>query len=160
MNGKEQNNNQINEFSKNLISWHKNHGRHNLPWQKKINPYKIWISEVMLQQTQVKTVLPYYKKFLIKYPNIKVLSESCLEDILESWTGLGFYRRAENIYKSSQIIKEKYECIFPKEYDILSLPGIGRTTASAITTFSGNGRYSILDGNVKRFLSRFLSVDS
>ena len=148
MNGKEQNNNQINEFSKNLISWHKNHGRHNLPWQKKINPYKIWISEVMLQQTQVKTVLPYYEKFIKKYPTIKDLSNSKLDDILEIWTGLGYYRRAENLYKSSQILQKKYECNFPESYDdILTLPGIGRSTAGAILSIAYNKKYPILDGN-------------
>jgi A/G-specific adenine glycosylase len=159
VNGSVQSNNQLKEFSKSLITWHKNNGRHDLPWQININPYSVWISEVMLQQTQVKTVLPYYKKFLIKYPNIKVLSESCLEDILESWAGLGFYRRAENIYKSSQIIKEKYECIFPKEYeDIISLPGIGRSTAGAILSIAYNKKYPILDGNVKRVIKRYFAV--
>ena len=159
MSGSVQSYNQLKEFSKSLITWHKNNGRHDLPWQININPYSVWISEVMLQQTQVKTVLPYYKKFLIKYPNIKVLSESCLEDILESWTGLGFYRRAENIYKSSQIIKEKYECIFPKEYeDIISLPGIGRSTAGAILSIAYNKKYPIRDGNVKRVIKRFFAV--
>ena len=159
MSGSVQSNNQLKEFSKSLITWHKNNGRHNLPWQININPYSVWISEVMLQQTQVKTVLPYYKKFLIKYPNIKALNESCLEDILESWAGLGFYRRAENIYKSSQIIKEKYECIFPKEYeDIISLPGIGRSTAGAILSIAYNKKYPILDGNVKRVIKRYFAI--
>ena len=159
MNGKEQNNNQINEFSKNLISWHKNHGRHNLPWQKKINPYKIWISEVMLQQTQVKTVLPYYEKFIKKYPTIKDLSNSKLDDILEIWTGLGYYRRAENLYKSSQILQKKYEYNFPESYDdILTLPGIGRSTAGAILSIAYNKKYPILDGNVKRVIKRYFAV--
>ncbi|MBT3520365.1 MAG: A/G-specific adenine glycosylase [Gammaproteobacteria bacterium] len=159
MNGKEQNNNQINEFSKNLISWHKNHGRHNLPWQKKINPYKIWISEVMLQQTQVKTVLPYYEKFIKKYPTIKDLSNSKLDDILEMWTGLGYYRRAENLYKSSQILQEKYEYNFPESYDdILTLPGVGRSTAGAILSIAYNKKYPILDGNVKRVIKRYFAV--
>ena len=159
VNGKEQNNNQINEFSKNLISWHKNHGRHNLPWQKKINPYKIWISEVMLQQTQVKTVLPYYEKFIKKYPTIKDLSNSKLDDILEIWTGLGYYRRAENLYKSSQILQKKYECNFPESYDdILTLPGIGRSTAGAILSIAYNKKYPILDGNVKRVIKRYFAV--
>jgi len=159
VNGSVQSNNKLKGFSKSLIAWHKNNGRHDLPWQININPYSIWISEVMLQQTQVKTVLPYYKKFLIKYPNIKELSESRLDDILESWTGLGYYRRVENIYKSSQIIKDKYKYIFPKEYDdIINLPGIGRSTAGAILSIAYNQKYPILDGNVKRVIKRYFAV--
>ncbi len=103
MNGKDQKNN----FSYNLISWHKNNGRHNLPWQLKINPYKVWVSEIMLQQTQVKIVLPYYEKFIKKYPSIKELSNSPLDDVLKLWVGLGYYRRAVNLHKSSQIIKKQ-----------------------------------------------------
>ena len=159
VNGSVQSNNKLKYFSKNLISWHKNNGRHDLPWQININPYRVWISEVMLQQTQVKTVLSYYKKFLVKYPSIKELSESGLEDILESWAGLGFYRRAENIYKSSQIIKDKHKYIFPQEYrDIIDLPGIGRSTAGAILSISYNKKYPILDGNVKRVIKRYFAV--
>ena len=98
--------------------------------------------------------------FIDRYPNLESLFKASLNDIMKIWSGLGFYRRAENIYKTSMIIQEEFDGEFPKNYnDILSLPGIGRTTASAIITFSGNGRYSILDGNVKRFLSRFLSIE-
>ena len=159
MNGIEQSKYQISEFSKNLISWHKYHGRHNLPWQKKINPYKIWISEVMLQQTQVKTVLPYYEKFIKKYPTIKDLSNSKLDDILEMWAGLGYYRRAENLYKSSQILKNRYKYNFPKAYDdIITLPGVGRSTAGAILSIAYNKNYPILDGNVKRVIKRYFAV--
>lgn len=159
MNGKEQNNRQINDFSKNIISWHKKHGRHDLPWQKEINPYKVWISEVMLQQTQVKTVLPYYERFLKKYPTIKDLSNSKLDDILEIWTGLGYYRRAENLYRSSQVLQKKYKYSFPESYnDILTLPGIGRSTAGAILAIAYNKKYPILDGNVKRIIKRYFAV--
>ena len=94
-------------FSENLISWQKNFGRHDLPWQKNISPYRVWISEIMLQQTQVKTVLPYFERFMEKYPTLKDLSKSDLDDFLKIWTGLGFYRRAEYIHKTSKIIKEK-----------------------------------------------------
>jgi len=120
---------------------------------------KSGISEIMLQQTQVKTVIPYYKKFIKKYPNLKLLSSASMNEIMKLWSGLGFYRRAENIYKTCIIINHKFNGKFPSEYeDILSLPGIGRTTASAIVTFSGYEKRSILDGNVKRFLSRLFGI--
>ena len=155
MNGKDQKNN----FSYNLISWHKKNGRHNLPWQFKINPYKIWVSEIMLQQTQVKTVLPYYKKFIKKYPSIKELSNSPLDDVLKLWAGLGYYRRASNLHKSSKIIKKQYKYNFPKIYDeIIKLPGIGKSTAGAIMSLAYNKKYPILDGNVKRVIKRYFAV--
>jgi A/G-specific adenine glycosylase len=144
---------------KNILDWYDINGRDDLPWKGK-DIYKIWISEVMLQQTQVRSVIPYYKVFIDKYPNLESLFKASLDDIMRIWSGLGFYRRAENIHKTSIRIQQEFNGEFPKNYDdVLSLPGIGRTTASAIITFSGNGRYSILDGNVKRFLSRFLSVE-
>ena len=146
-------------FRKNILDWYDANGRDNLPWKGK-DIYKIWISEIMLQQTQVQSVIPYYEKFINQYPNLESLFTASLDDIMKIWSGLGFYRRAENIYKTSIRIQNEYNRDFPKSYDeILSLPGIGRTTASAITTFSGNGCYSILDGNVKRFLSRFFSLE-
>ena len=155
MNGKDQKNN----FSYNLISWHKNNGRHNLPWQLKINPYKVWVSEIMLQQTQVKIVLPYYEKFIKKYPSIKELSNSQLDDILKLWAGLGYYRRAVNLHKSSQIIKKQYKYNFPKIYDeIIKLPGIGKSTAGAIMSLAYKKKYPILDGNVKRVIKRYFAV--
>ena len=113
MNGKEQNNNQINEFSKNLISWHKNHGRHNLPWQKKINPYKIWISEVMLQQTQVTTVIPYFERFMQSFPTVQDLASAPLDDVLHHWTGLGYYARARNLHKTAQHVVSVLDGQFP-----------------------------------------------
>ena len=144
---------------KKILDWYDINGRKNLPW-KSSDIYKIWISEIMLQQTQVKTVIPYYVIFIKKYPTINHLLLASLDDILKLWSGLGFYRRAQNIYKSCIIIKNNHHSKFPKVYeDILALPGIGRTTASAITTFSGNGTYSILDGNVKRFLKRLFSIN-
>tara|TARA_S200000501_G_scaffold351908_1_gene370271 strand:- start:1125 stop:2186 length:1062 start_codon:yes stop_codon:yes gene_type:complete len=159
VNGEEQNKYHLNEFSRSLISWHKNNGRHDLPWQKEISPYKVWISEVMLQQTQVKTVLPYFESFIKKYPKIKALSNAKLDDILILWTGLGYYRRAENLYKTSQILKDKYKYKFPELYeDILSLPGIGRSTAGAILSLAYNKKYPILDGNVKRVIKRYFAI--
>lgn len=146
-------------FRKKLLKWYDHYGRDSLPWKVK-DIYKIWISEIMLQQTQVKTVIPYYKRFIAKFPNLKRLSAASLDEIMELWGGLGFYRRAENIYKSLRKIENNFNGVFPETYDdILTLPGIGRTTASAIVTFSGKGHRSILDGNVKRFLSRVFDIE-
>ena len=144
----------------NLLNWYDIHGRNSLPW-KVTDIYKIWISEIMLQQTQVKTVIPYYQRFISKYPTLESLFAANLDNIMELWSGLGFYRRAANIHKSLIKIQRDFNGCFPKTYDdILSLPGIGRTTASAIITFSGQDNRSILDGNVKRFLSRLSAIES
>ena len=145
---------------KNILRWYDKNGRSTLPW-KTNDAYKIWISEIMLQQTQVKTVIPYYKTFIRKYPDIKSLSNASFDNIMKLWSGLGFYKRAENIYKSCIKIHNDFNGNFPKKYDdIISLPGVGRTTASAIVTFSGYDRRSILDGNVKRFLSRLYDIEN
>ena len=148
------------KFSEKILKWYKVHGRKDLPW--KVNdPYKIWISEVMLQQTQVSTVIPYYKKFLAKYPTLESLSKANYDDLMLLWSGLGYYRRIKNIFLASKIISERFHNQFPKNYDdIIALPGIGRTTASAISTFSGFSNRAILDGNVKRILRRFFDLSS
>ena len=146
-------------LSNSVLKWYKKHGRKNLPWKVK-DPYKIWISEIMLQQTQVSTVIPYYLKFIKKYPNLKSLASAHLDDLMLIWSGLGYYRRIKNIHLSSQIIAREHSYNFPHKYgDILSLPGIGRTTASAISTFSGFSNKAILDGNVKRILIRFYEIE-
>tara|TARA_Y100001936_G_scaffold154930_1_gene151195 strand:- start:8569 stop:9630 length:1062 start_codon:yes stop_codon:yes gene_type:complete len=146
------------DFSEKILSWYKINGRKKLPWKVK-DPYKIWISEVMLQQTQVNTVIPYYNKFVASYPDLKSLSKASLDDLMLLWSGLGYYRRIKNIHLASQIITEKYNNKFPRNFDdILSLPGIGRTTASAISTFSGYSKRAILDGNVKRILRRYYNI--
>ena len=146
-------------LSNSVLKWYKKHGRKNLPWKVK-DPYKIWISEIMLQQTQVSTVIPYYLKFIKKYPNLKSLASADLDDLMLIWSGLGYYSRIKNIHLSSQIIAREYNYNFPHKYDdILSLPGIGRTTASAISTFSGFSNRAILDGNVKRILIRFYEIE-
>lgn len=145
---------------KNILNWYDDNGRKKLPWKNK-NIYNIWISEIMLQQTQVHTVIPYYKKFIKKFPTLRKLLNSKLDDIMMLWSGLGFYRRAVNIYKTCLIIKSKHSGKFPTTYEeIINLPGIGRTTASAIVTFSDNGKRTILDGNVKRFIGRLYSIES
>jgi A/G-specific adenine glycosylase len=146
-------------ISESVLNWYDKFGRKNLPW-KVDDPYKIWISEIMLQQTQVQTVIPYYLKFIKKYPNIKSLSKASLDDLLLIWSGLGYYTRIKNIHEASKIISDDYNGVFPESFDeILMLPGIGRTTASAISTFSGFSNRAILDGNVKRILVRFFNVN-
>ncbi len=145
-------------LSNTVLEWYKENGRKNLPWKVK-DPYKIWISEIMLQQTQVRTVIPYYVKFIKNYPKLKSLASANLDDLMLIWSGLGYYRRVKNIYLSAQIIANEFGSKFPHNYeDILSLPGIGRTTASAISTFSGFSNKAILDGNVKRILMRFYQI--
>ncbi len=146
------------EFSQSVLRWYETNGRKRLPWKVK-DPYKIWISEIMLQQTQVATVIPYYNRFVDTYPDLQKLSKASLDDLMLLWSGLGYYRRIKNIYLAAQIISKKYDNKFPKDYEaILSLPGIGRTTASAISTFSGYSHRAILDGNVKRILRRYYNI--
>ncbi|CAL4324486.1 Adenine DNA glycosylase [Buchnera aphidicola (Chaetosiphella stipae setosa)] len=151
--------NYIFNFSRTMINWFHFHGRKNLPWQKKPNVYKTWISEIMLQQTQVQVVIPYFKKFIKKFPNIKILSKNSLDAILFIWSGLGFYNRAKNIYLTSQIIKKKYQNKIPLNYpDLIKLPGIGKSTAGAILSLTFNYHFPILDGNIKRILTRFYKI--
>jgi A/G-specific adenine glycosylase len=148
-------------FSKQVVQWYLDHGRHDLPWRKKVTPYRIWISEIMLQQTQVKTVIPYFKNFIKKFPSQKKLSEASEDQVLAAWSGLGFYRRARNIFATKEIIKINYGNRFPNEFQqIIELPGIGKSTAGAIMSLAYLDPYPILDGNVKRVISRFLKKDS
>ena len=150
----------MSSLSNDLINWHKQSGRKNLPWQVKTNPYKVWISEIMLQQTQVQTVIPFFKRFVRKYPNLKSLSVASEDEILALWTGLGFYRRAKNIFKTKEIIKHNYKNIFPKKYEeLMALPGIGKSTAGAIMSLAYQESYPILDANVKRVIARFKNID-
>ena len=149
------------KFSKEIIEWYRLFGRDNLPWRKNVSPYKIWISEIMLQQTQVKTVIPFYKKFLKKYPNLKSIAPAREDDILALWTGLGFYRRAKNIYKTKEIIKKSFSNRFPKKFsELVELPGIGRSTAGAIMSIAYQEPFPILDANVKRVISRYKKINS
>ena len=148
----------VTQFSESILRWYETNGRKRLPWKVK-DPYKIWISEIMLQQTQVATVIPYYNKFVDTYPDLQSLSKASLDELILIWSGLGYYRRIKNIFLAAQIISKKYNNKFPKDYQaILSLPGIGRTTASAISTFSGYSHRAILDGNVKRILRRYYNI--
>ncbi len=146
-------------FSTKLIKWFQVHGRHDLPWQKNPNLYKIWISEIMLQQTQVTTVIPYFKRFMQKFPTITKLANAPLDDILSLWAGLGYYARARNLHKSARIIQNTHGGKFPTQFDdLMALPGIGRSTAGALLSMGLQKAYPILDGNVKRVLARYFAV--
>ena len=147
-------------FSQQVVQWYLEHGRHDLPWRKKVTPYRIWISEIMLQQTQVKTVIPYFKNFIKKFPSQKSLSEASEDQVLAAWSGLGFYRRARNIFATKEIIKKNYGNRFPNEFKkIIELPGIGKSTAGAIMSLAYLDPHPILDGNVKRVISRLLKKE-
>lgn len=146
-------------FTKKLLAWYKKHGRTDLPWQKNRTAYRVWLSEIMLQQTQVKTVIPYYLRFLEKFPTMIDLANAPLDNILHLWAGLGYYTRARNLHKTAVIIRDQYQGKFPKILDeIVALPGIGRSTASAILAFSQKQTLPILDGNVKRVLTRLHAI--
>lgn len=142
-----------------LIDWQKKAGRHDLPWQKTDDAYLIWISEVMLQQTQVNTVIPYFNKFIQTFPNINRLADAKEDEVMEHWSGLGYYRRAKFIMQSAKIIVEKYDSKFPKKVeDLIKLPGIGRSTAGAICSLAFKNPEPILDANVVRVFCRFYGI--
>lgn len=147
-------------FTEQLIIWQKQAGRHNLPWQKTRDPYRIWLSEIMLQQTQVLTVIPYYLRFLDRFPNILALATAPIEQVIELWAGLGYYARARNLHRCAQQIATVYGGFFPKtEEQLVELAGIGRSTAAAIAAFAFGQRAAILDGNVKRVLCRQFGIE-
>ena len=146
-------------FSKLLLTWYAQHGRHDLPWQQNRSLYRVWISEIMLQQTQVVTVIPYFERFMERFPSIQTLADANQDEVLHLWTGLGYYARARNLHKTAQIIRDDYSNKFPEEFDdVLALPGIGRSTAGAILAQALDQRHIILDGNVKRVLTRLHAV--
>lgn len=148
------------QFSKQLLAWFEQHGRHDLPWQFKRTAYRVWVSEIMLQQTQVTTVIPYYERFMQSFPDVGALAGAKLDDVLHHWTGLGYYARARNLYKTANIIVNDYDGQFPQTIDeVVSLPGIGQSTAGAILSLACDQRHPILDGNVKRVLSRYHAVE-
>ena len=148
-----------NSFSRKVLHWFDSHGRHDLPWQENSTPYRVWVSEIMLQQTQVATVIPYYKRFTKKFPTVKSLATAESDQVLHLWTGLGYYARARNLHKTAQIIQSVFEGSFPNSVaDLIELPGIGRSTAGAIVALSMNVPATILDGNVKRVLTRNFAI--
>ena len=141
-----------------LLQWFEKDGR-DLPWRKTRDPYAIWVSEIMLQQTQVATVIPYYQKFLKSFPTVRHLAKANLSKVLKVWEGLGYYSRARNLHRASQIILNHFHRKIPEKLeDLLSLPGIGRSTAGAILSFTYNKEAPILDGNIKRVLSRLFAI--
>lgn len=147
-------------LSRALIAWHAESGRHALPWQRDRSPYRVWVSEIMLQQTQVATVIPYYERFMARFPKISMLAAAPLDEVLHLWTGLGYYARARNLHKAAIVVMERYGGEFPQSFaEVAGLPGIGRSTAGAILALSLDQKHAILDGNVKRVLSRFFEVD-
>jgi len=149
----------MSSFSTKLINWHKENGRKDLPWQIEKTPYKVWISEIMLQQTQVKTVIPYFEGFIKKFPNISILSASNLDDVLALWSGLGYYSRARNLHKTALILKNEFNSKLPSSLEeLIKLPGIGRSTAGAIMSLGFDKKAPILDGNVKRVLARYRNI--
>src|SRR5450756_9648 len=148
----------MHSFSSRLIAWQRTHGRHDLPWQG-ASAYHVWLSEIMLQQTQVATVIPYYQRFTASFPTIAVLAAATEEQVLAHWSGLGYYARGRNLHKAAQIIVEKHHGKFPRDLEhILELPGIGRSTAAAICALAYHEKRQILDGNVKRVLARYCGI--
>jgi len=146
-------------FSSRIVEWQISHGRHDFPWQGKRNPYFIWVSEIMLQQTQVSTVVPYYQRFVHRFPTIRSLAAASLDDVLAHWSGLGYYARARNLHQAAQMIVDHCRGRFPKRYeDVCQLSGVGKSTAAAICVFAFGQRYAILDGNVKRVLARYFGI--
>ncbi len=144
-------------FATRVVRWQKRHGRHGLPWQGTRDPYRVWLSEVMLQQTQVVTVLPYYARFLERFPTVLALGQAPLAEVLPLWAGLGYYSRARNLHRCAQVVVQEHGGQFPNTALALAeLPGIGRSTAAAIAAFCFAERAAILDGNVKRVLTRYL----
>ncbi len=146
-------------FSARLLAWFDNHGRKDLPWQHDITPYHVWLSEIMLQQTQVSTVIDYYTRFISTYSDITALADADLDEVLALWTGLGYYARARNLHKAAQIMRDQYHSEMPDTLDaLIALPGIGRSTAGAIMALAYQQPYPILDGNVKRVLARYAAI--
>jgi len=147
-------------FSTRILSWFDQHGRKDLPWQQDPSAYSVWVSEIMLQQTQVKTVIPYFQRFMHSFPNVLSLANAKQDEVLHHWTGLGYYARARNLHKAAQQIRDEFAGQFPQDIEqVMSLPGIGRSTAGAVLSLACQQHHSILDGNVKRVLARYFALD-
>ncbi|MBF6058763.1 MULTISPECIES: A/G-specific adenine glycosylase [Thiomicrorhabdus] len=147
-------------FAEKLLKWFDQYGRHDLPWQENKTAYRVWVSEIMLQQTQVKTVIPYYQKFMQRFPTLQDLANAEQDEVLSHWAGLGYYARGRNLHKAAQVIQAQHKGEFPQTLDeMVALPGIGRSTAGAILSIAHGKRYAILDGNVKRVLARYYAIE-
>jgi A/G-specific adenine glycosylase len=148
------------DFAARLLAWFDEHGRKDLPWQRDITPYRVWISEIMLQQTQVATVIPYFERFMASFPDVTTLADASEDAVLAHWSGLGYYARARNLHKAARLVRDEHGGAFPESFDaVVALPGIGRSTAGAILSIACGQRHPILDGNVKRVLARHAAVD-
>jgi len=146
-------------FSARLVRWYRRHGRHGLPWQHERTPYRVWLSEIMLQQTQVGTVIPYFERFVAHYPDVAALAAAGQDEVLHLWSGLGYYSRARNLHRCAQLVMERHGGAFPTDIDALvALPGIGRSTAAAVLAQACELPHAILDGNVKRVLARYHAI--
>ncbi|WP_051623234.1 A/G-specific adenine glycosylase [Hydrogenovibrio marinus] len=155
-----QSSSQSSRFADCLLGWFDVFGRHDLPWQHPKSPYSVWVSEIMLQQTQVQTVISYFERFMLAFPTVQDLAAASQDDVLSHWAGLGYYARGRNLHKAARIIISEHDGEFPSHFDeIVSLPGIGRSTAAAILSIAFKQKYAILDGNVKRVLSRYDAID-
>ena len=147
-------------FSQHVLRWFDEHGRKDLPWQQNKTRYSVWVSEIMLQQTQVKTVIPYFQRFMQRFPKSVDLANAPIDEVLHMWTGLGYYARARNLHKAAQVIATEHAGVMPETFEqVVALPGIGRSTAAAILSLADNQAFVILDGNVKRVLARYFAVD-
>lgn len=149
------------DISSRILKWYDKHGRKDLPWQISKTHYRVWVSEIMLQQTQVQTVIPYFEKFMARFPTLEEFANASLDEALLYWAGLGYYARIRNLHKAANIIQHEFEGKFPESLEkATSLPGLGRSTASAILSIASNQPLAILDGNVKRVLARVFRVDT
>lgn len=147
------------KFNQQLLAWFDTHGRHDLPWQQDISPYRVWVSEIMLQQTQVTTVIDYFERFMVRFPNVKKLAAANVDEVLHLWSGLGYYARGRNLHKAAIQICEQHNGELPNTLeDMIALPGIGRSTGSAILAIANGQHHAILDGNVKRVLTRLQCI--
>jgi len=147
------------DFAGRLLAWFDAHGRKDLPWQRMPTPYRVWVSEIMLQQTQVATVIPYYELFMIAFPDVASLADASLDEVLRHWSGLGYYARARNLHAAARVVRDEHGGEFPEDFEeVVALPGIGRSTAGAILALASNERHAILDGNVKRVLARYHAI--
>ena len=147
-------------FATLVVAWQRRHGRSDLPWQGTRDPYRIWVSEIMLQQTQVATVIPYFQRFMARFPDLPALASAPVDEVLRLWSGLGYYARARNLHQAARVVMERHSGEFPRSVEeAQALPGIGRSTASAIVAFSTGAPHAILDGNVKRVLARRFGIE-
>jgi A/G-specific adenine glycosylase len=148
----------VSKIADRLLAWYGRAGR-DLPWRKTRDPYRIWLSEIMLQQTGVATVIPYYQRFLERFPTVEALAQSSIDEVIALWAGLGYYSRARNLHAAARVVAERFDGVFPAELDrLMELPGVGRSTAGAILSIAFDRKVPILDGNVRRVLIRFLAI--